>query len=107
MTRYIKHVEDKRVFYLIPLEKKFDDRTAYLDLTDRAWDAIRKDRKMNYESEKGPNFGHEMLNAMEYAEYVSENAEVHNLHKFNTKNYFFTINSFTDDQLERHGLKKT
>jgi len=101
MARFIKHVEDKRVFYLIPLERKFDQRTAYLDLTDQAWDAIRKDRNMNYQPEDGPNFGHEMLSAMEYAVYVSEHAESHNLHKFNTKNYFFTVNALTDEQLEK------
>jgi hypothetical protein len=99
MSHYIKHVEDKRVFFLIPLEKKFDDRTAYLDLTDRAWDAIRKDRKMNYKSEDGPNFGHEVLNAMQYAQYVSDHAASHDLHKFNTRNYFFTVNALTDEQL--------
>jgi len=101
MASYIKHVEDKRVFYLIPLDKKFEERTAYLDLTDRVWDAIRKDRKMDYIAEEGPNFGHEMLSAMEYAGYVSEHAESHNLHKFNTKDYFFTVNALTDEQLER------
>jgi len=101
MASYIKHVEDKRVFYLIPLEKKFEDRTAYLDLTDRAWDAIRKDRNMDYVAEEGPTFGHEILNAMKYAEYVSDHAKSHTLHKFNTKNYFFTINALTEEQLKR------
>lgn len=99
MSLYVKHNENRRTYYLVPLPAKFDDKTAYLDLTDRARNAINRDRRRFYEPENGPDFGIEILHAVEYAAYVSEHANEKNLHKFGTRTgYSFFVNPFTDDQ---------
>lgn len=105
---YVKHEENKRIHYLIPLENKFDGRVAYLDLTDKIRNAINKDRRNRYGEENGPNFGIEILHAREYAKYVNEHAHVANLHKFNTRSgYSFFISSLTDDQIKREEKRRS
>ena len=102
MATFVKHQENRRTYYLIPLPKKFGDKTAYLDYTDLARDAIRRDRRRHYGPENGPLFGIETLHAMEYAEYVAEHAIAENIHKFNTRRgYSFFISAVTDDQIQR------
>jgi len=107
MSAYVKHQENRRTYYLIPLEAKFDGRTAYLDFTDRAKNAINKDRRYRYPIEKGPNFGIEIHHAQEYAEYVAENANPVNIHKFNTRGgYSFFVSSLTDEQIKRDDARR-
>jgi hypothetical protein len=105
---YVKHHENKRVFYLIPLKKQFDGKTAYLDITDRARKAINKDRRQNYGIENGPNFGLEVLHAVDYADHVADVAHPKNLHKFGTRTgYSFFISALTDDQIKRDRARRT
>lgn len=107
MSLYVKHQENRRVFYLIPLKKQFDGKTAYLDITDRARKAINKDRRQNYGIENGPNFGLEVLHAVEYADHVADVAHPKNLHKFGTRTgYSFFISALTDDQIRRDRARR-
>lgn len=99
MSLYVKHTENRRTYYLVPLPVKYDNKTAYLDLTDRARNAINRDRRRFYDPENGPDFGIEILHATDYAGYVSDCANEKNLHKFGTRTgYSFFLNPFTDDQ---------
>ncbi len=108
MPTFVKHKENRRVFYLIPLNKQFNGKTAYLDITDRARSAINKDRRKNYGIENGPNFGIEVLHATEYAAYVADVAHSKNLLKFGTRTgYSFFINALTDDQIHRDSVRRT
>ena len=107
MACFVKHQENRRTYYLIPLPNKFNDKIAYLDLTERARNALNKDRRHHYPAENGPNFGIEILHAKEYAEHVSSVASKHNLHKFNTRRgYSFFISSLTDDQIKREEVRR-
>jgi len=108
MPLFVKHQENRRVFYLIPLNNKFDGKIAYLDITDRARKAINKDRRQNYGTEDGPNFGLEILHGVEYAEHVSSVANSKNLHKFGTRyGHSFFISALTDDQIRRDKVRRT
>ena len=107
MSLFVKHQENRRTYYLIPLTNKIDGKTAYLDLTDRARNALNKDRRHHYQPENGPNFGIEILHAKEYADYVTSVANNRNLHKFNTrKGYTFFVSALTDDQIKREEVRR-
>ena len=103
MSLYVKHTENRRTYFLVPLPKKFDGRTAFLDLTERARNAINRDRRRFYDAEDGPDFWIEIQHATEYAGYVSEHANEKNIHKFGTRTgYSFFINPLDDeDKVER------
>jgi hypothetical protein len=105
MVNLQKFTENRGTFFLFPLDKTLNDRTAYLDATDTLHDAIRSDRKKGYEDEKGPAFAIEALRAREYADYVSEYATSENLQRFDTKRYYFYTNSLTVDQVESERVK--
>ncbi len=107
MSLYVKHTENRRTYYLVPLPVKFNGRTAYLDLTDRARNAINRDRRRYYDPEHGPDFGVEILHAMQYAEYVADHAVEKNLHKFGTRTgYSFFVNPFDDDDQLRRDTRR-
>lgn len=98
MSLYVKHSENRRTYFLVPLPKKFDGKVAYLDLTERAKNAINRDRRNYYDPEDGPEFSIEVLHAMEYADYVSQYANEKNLHKFGTRTgYSLFVNHLGDD----------
>ncbi len=108
MSLYVKHTENRRTYFLVPLPKKFDGKTAFLDLTERARNANNRDRRNYYDSENGPEFCIEILHAIEYAEYVSQYANERNIHKFGTRaGYSFFINPLDDDdKVEREPRRK-
>jgi hypothetical protein len=84
MIQYERQVEGNQTFYTINLGN-FNGSDTYLDLTNRAKHAIRRDVRRGYESENGPEFGIEVLHALEYAEYVSEHGKPEDIHKFGTR----------------------
>lgn len=89
--RYIRHQEGRRVLFLIPLDIRSDDgREAFLSFTELARNSINRDRRRNYGEEDGPNFAQALQKALEYADYVNENAKPHNLHKFTVSSVPFT-----------------
>lgn len=98
----LKITENRKQFYLFPIPTKFSERTAYLDATDICFDAIRADRKNNYEAEEGPAYSIEAVRAHEYAAYVAQYATVETLNRFDTPKYTMVTNALTDDQMTRY-----
>ena len=91
MANYVKRTEGKRTFYLIPL-REVDGTTTFLDCSYLVRGAIKRDKSEGHSPEKGPEFAHEIMRAVDYAEYVAEHMTERNLYKFNTKNYSMFIN---------------
>ena len=85
MAEYVTHTQGKRVLYLVPITE-IDEGTIYLDFTSVAKPANTKDKRAGHDSEKGPNFGHEVHRALEYAEYLQDcKLTKYNVHKYNTR----------------------
>ena len=105
--QFVKHTENRRTYYLVPLPVKIDGKTAFLDFTDRARNAINRDRRRYYDPEEGPDFCVEILHATEYAEYVAEHANEKNIHKFGTRNgYSFFVNPLAEDGMVRRDHRR-
>lgn len=90
-----KHTENKSIYFLVPLNKSFDGRPAFMNASDLMFDAIRDDRKNGYDGEDGPAFGIEKARAEEYAAYVAQYAKAENLHCFDTHGMHFFIGAAT------------
>ncbi len=87
---YIRHMENRRELFLIPLKvKSTDGRDAFLSFTDFARNSINRDRRRYYDVEDGPNFAIAVVKALEYAEYVDTYATPYNLHRFTTRDNRF------------------
>lgn len=82
---YIRHTENRRELFLVPLNvKSTDGREAFLSFTDFARNSINRDRRRYYDVEDGPNFAIAVSRALDYAEYVNIYATSYNLHRFTT-----------------------
>ena len=83
MSLYIRHTENKQIRFLVPFQTT--NGTACVDITDRAWNAIRQDRKAQHKDEQGPNFGIEILHAREFAGSLAHSIPTYAIHKFTTR----------------------
>jgi homoserine acetyltransferase len=93
MVNYVKHVDGDNTFFLVPV-KTDTEGTICLDVTRIMRGAINKDRRGNYEAENGPNFGIEMARAMQHADFLSGECNIHagNFHKYsNRRGYLLTL----------------
>lgn len=99
MPSMVKHVEGKYTHFLVPIGKSFDSRPVFLNATDAIFDAMRRDRKMGYSMEEGPNYGIERQHAEDYADFVGQYATRENLHKFDTRAYRMFVGAMTENEM--------
>ena len=87
MSVYLKKTFGNRPTYIIPLNTRLGDKGIFIDATDALENAKQRDHELGYRYEKGPNFGHEVMKAIEYGDYVIQYATVDNYYKFSTRRY--------------------
>jgi hypothetical protein len=85
-----KSGENGQLFFLIPLDMKIENQTAYLDITKCIEEAKKIDEAKGY-PENGLNYGFEVKDASDYATYVNNHASPDTLSQFNTTKYSFFV----------------
>ena len=69
MAQYRTDAVRGRTLHLIEMNRRVNNRNAFLDITDVVYDAMRQDRKSGYYG-VGPMAAIEIERARQYAEYV-------------------------------------